>query len=224
MSFGSVVVDRKVYNTLKFSFMTMTTIATTIFTVVRLPYAYDALEPFISAETMHFHHDKHYAGYVAKLEELVVGTPYATMSLEEIVRSSDGAIFNNAAQVWNHEFFFEQLSPRAKHHPEGALRAAIRDNFGSVEELKQRMTTAAVSLFGSGWVWLAADGDGKLYIVARQNAGTPLSDGLVPLLCLDVWEHAYYIDYRNARRDAVENMWKIIDWDVVEQRYERAMV
>lgn len=204
--------------------MTITTLTTTLFTIVKLPYAYDALEPYISAETMHFHHDKHYAGYVAKLEELIAGTPYDTMTLDEIIRNSDGATFNNAAQVWNHEFFFAQLSPRPQLHPEGMLRAAIIDNFGSVEELKRQMESAAMSLFGSGWVWLAADGDGNLHIVAKQNAGTPLTDGLIPIMCIDVWEHAYYIDYRNMRRDSVEALWKILDWSVLEQRYDDAMV
>lgn len=200
--------------------MTFTTLATLTLTIVELPYAYDALEPYISAETLHFHHDKHYAGYVAKLGELVEGTRYATMPLEEIVTSSDGAIFNNAAQAWNHVFFFEQLSPRAKHHPSGALRRAIDDTFGSVDDLKRRMTTAATTLFGSGWVWLAADRDGRLYIISKPNAGTPLTDDLTPLLAIDVWEHAYYIDYRNARKDAVDNLWHVIDWSKIDERYD----
>lgn len=197
----------------------MTTLATLALAVVELPYAYDALEPYISAETLHFHHDKHYAGYVAKLAELTEGTRYATMSLEEIVLGSDGAIFNNAAQAWNHVFFFEQLSPKAKHHPSGMLRRAIDEEFGSLDDLKRRMTTAATSLFGSGWVWLAADRDGRLYIISKQNAGTPLTDGLTPLLAIDVWEHAYYLDYRNARKDAVEDLWHVIDWAKVDERY-----
>jgi Fe-Mn family superoxide dismutase len=197
----------------------MTTFATTLLTIVELPYAYDALEPYISAETMHFHHDMHYATYVAKLEELISGTRYEQMALEDIVRSSDGAIFNNAAQAWNHEFLFASLSPRPKHHPTGELRRSIDEEFGSVEELKSRMTTMALSLFGSGWVWLASDHDGRLYIISKSNAGTPLTDVLIPLLCLDIWEHAYYIDYRNQRKDAINNIWKVVDWGVVEQRY-----
>lgn len=199
--------------------MTMTTLATLALAVVELPYAYDALEPYISAETLHFHHDKHYAGYVAKLAELTEGTRYAAMPLEEIVLGSDGAIFNNAAQAWNHVFFFEQLSPKAKHHPSGMLRRAIDEEFGSLDYLKRRMTTAATSLFGSGWVWLAADRDGRLYIISKQNAGTPLTDDLTPLLAIDVWEHAYYLDYRNARKDAVEDLWHVIDWAKVDERY-----
>lgn len=198
----------------------MTTLATSLLTLVELPYAYDALEPYVSAETMHFHHDKHYATYVAKLGELIADTRYQQMPLEDIIRSSDGAIFNNAAQVWNHVFLFESLSPRAKHHPTGELRRSIDEEFGSFDELKQRMTTMALSLFGSGWVWLASDHDGRLYIVSKSNAGTPLTDGLIALLCIDVWEHAYYIDYRNMRKDAIDNLWKVIDWSKVEERYD----
>ena len=198
----------------------MTTLLTSIFTVVELPYAYDALEPYISAETLHFHHDMHYAGYVVKLEELVAGTRYESMSLEDIIRESDGAIFNNAAQAWNHVFYFEQLSRHGYHTPNGRLLRAIEDTFGSVDELRRRMTTAATSLFGSGWVWLAADYDGRLYIVSKPNAGTPLTDGLTPLMCIDVWEHAYYLDYRNQRKQSVEDFWKILDWEVVEKRYK----
>jgi Fe-Mn family superoxide dismutase len=169
---------------------------------------------------MHFHHDKHYAGYVAKLNELITDTRYATLSLEEIVRQSDGAIFNNAAQALNHVLFFEQFSPSAHHHPEGKLLRAIDTQFGSLEELKKSMVATAVSLFGSGWVWLAADNDGVLYVIAKANAGTPLTDGLHPLIALDVWEHAYYLDYRNMRKDSVTDCFKVIDWAKIEQRYD----
>ena len=199
--------------------MTMTTLAAVALTLVELPYAYDALEPYISAETLHFHHDKHYAGYVAKLGELIEGTRYATMSLEDIVLNSEGAIFNNAAQAWNHVFYFEQLAPHAQHHPTGGLKRAIDAEFGSLEALKERMTTQATTLFGSGWTWLAADRDGRLYIISKSNAGTPLTDDLTPLLAIDVWEHAYYIDYRNMRRNSVEELWKVIDWRVIDERY-----
>jgi Fe-Mn family superoxide dismutase len=146
-------------------------------------------------------------------------TRYATLSLEEIVRQSDGAIFNNAAQALNHVLFFEQFSPSARHHPEGKLLRAIDTQFGSLEELKKSMVATAVSLFGSGWVWLAADNDGVLYVIAKANAGTPLTDGLHPLIALDVWEHAYYLDYRNMRKDSVTDCFKVIDWAKVEQRY-----
>ena len=202
--------------------MTLTTFATALITIVELPYSYDALEPYISRETLHFHHDMHYAGYVAKLNELIEGSRYTTMTLEDIIRSSDGAIFNNAAQVWNHEFYFEQFSPKARHHPEGRLLEAIDEQFGSVDELERRMTLQALSLFGSGWVWLASDVDGKLYVISKQNAGTPLVDGPHPLMCIDVWEHAYYLDYRNLRKDAVAATFKVVDWHVVEARYRDA--
>lgn len=201
--------------------MTIKTIATALISIVELPYAYDALEPYISAETLHFHHDKHYAGYVAKLNELIDGTRYATLPLEEIVLTSDGAIFNNAAQAWNHVFYFEQFSPTPHHHPSDGLRRAIDAEFGSLEVLKERMTTHATTLFGSGWVWLAADRDGRLFIISKPNAGTPLTDDLVPLIAIDVWEHAYYLDYRNMRKNSVEDFWKILDWRVIDERYNR---
>lgn len=200
--------------------MTLKTVAAALITVIELPYAYDALEPYISAETMHFHHDKHYAGYVAKLKELVADTRYATLPLEDIVRQSDGAVFNNAAQALNHEFFFEQFSKHPRHHPTGKLQHTVDLQFGSLDELERSMTTAAVSLFGSGWVWLAADNDGVLYVIAKPNAGTPITDGLHPLVALDVWEHAYYLDYRNKRKEAVEGMFKLIDWATIDKRYE----
>ena len=201
--------------------MTLSTFATALIAIVELPYAYDALEPYISAETLHFHHDKHYATYVAKLNELIEDTRYASMPLEEIVRTSDGAIFNNAAQAWNHVFYFEQFAPHAHHDPTGALKRAIVEEFGSFEALKERMTTQATTLFGSGWTWLAADRDGRLYIISKSNAGTPLTDDLTPLLAIDVWEHAYYIDYRNARADGIKAFWEVLDWSVVSERYNK---
>lgn len=160
-------------------------------------------------------------GYVNKLNELIVDTPYAEQPLEDIVVSADGAIFNNAAQMWNHEFFFDELSPKAQTRPTGALLKAIDDNFGSFDQLKVQMEKAAAGLFGSGWVWLAEDKSGKLAIVSEQNAGNPLRYGMKPLMCFDVWEHAYYIDYRNRRADAVAALWDRIDWKVVEERYAK---
>lgn len=191
------------------------------FAVEELPYAYDALAPQISEETMRYHHDRHYATYVAKLNELTVDTPYADQPLEDIVRSSDGPLFNNAAQAWNHAFLFGSLSPAPQTAPDGALLAAVERDFGSFEALRTRMTDTAVGLFGSGWCWLAKDSSGRLQVVARPNAGNPLCDGLVPLLCIDVWEHAYYIDYRNRRADAVKAFWERIDWRIVGERYAR---
>lgn len=189
------------------------------FMLAPLPYAYNALEPEISEETLRFHHDKHHAAYVTKLNALIAGTPYETMSLEDIVAKSDGAIFNNAAQVWNHDFYFATLSPTPKSTPEGALLQAIVDQYGSVDNLKAKMNEAAVNLFGSGWVWLVEDGEGRLSIMSGKNADNPLRYDKCPLLTIDVWEHAYYIDYRNARADAVKAIWNKIDWKRVEKRY-----
>lgn len=185
-----------------------------------LPYPYDALEPHISAETLHFHHDKHMTAYVEKLNSLIVDTPFANAtSLEEVVLQSDGAIFNNAAQAWNHKFYFEQFAPKPKHEPEGELAKAIEKKFGGVEKLKEQMERDAVALFGSGWVWLAADKHGELAIISKSNAGNPLTEGMYPLLTIDVWEHAYYIDHRNARAAAVKALWNVLCWSKIEQRY-----
>lgn len=199
---------------------TTDTAAATRFTPRELPYAYDALEPQISEETLRYHHDKHYVGYVNKLNELVVDTPYASQPLEDIICSADGPVYNNAAQAWNHEFYFDQLSPQPQSQPTGAFAEAIVRDFGSVDELKNKMNQAAAGLFGSGWVWLARDKAGKLVIVSESNAGNPLRRGLKPLLCIDVWEHAYYIDYRNRRPEAVAALWGCIDWQTVGDRYD----
>lgn len=191
------------------------------FTVRELPYAYDALAPQLSEETLRYHHDKHYAGYVAKLNELILDTPYEGQPLEDIILAADGAVYNNAAQAWNHAFYFEQLSPDPQRVPTGALADAVVRTFGSVDALRERMNREAVGLFGSGWVWLAADRQGGLVIVSGPNAGNPLRQGLVPLLCIDVWEHAYYIDYRNRRADAVAALWDRVDWKTVGERYAK---
>lgn len=185
-----------------------------------LPYDYKALEPYISEQTLRYHHDKHLAAYVNKTLELAAGTTFANSSLEEIVLGADGALFNNAAQVWNHNFYFAQFSPKSKSEPEGELRKAIDKSFGSFKKLRERMTAESLSLFGSGWVWLVSDAHGKLSIVSKSNAGNPLTDGLYPLLAIDVWEHAYYIDYRNARVEGVNALWKVVDWKVVGERYD----
>ncbi len=204
-------------------FMATTDSATlTRFTPKDLPYAYDALEPQISEETMRYHHDKHYVGYVDKLNTLIVDTPFADQPLEDIVLSADGTIYNNAAQAWNHEFFFDTFSPAPQTEPDGALRSAIERDFGSFGAMKEKMNGMATGLFGSGWVWLVTDKAGKLSIVAESNAGNPMRQGLVPLMCFDVWEHAYYIDYRNRRAEAVQALWDRIDWKSVGGRYERS--
>ncbi len=197
----------------------MNATATLLFVLAPLPYDIAALEPYISEQTLHYHHDKHLAAYVNKLNELIAGTRFEGMPLEQIICQSNGPIFNNAAQVSNHELYFAQLSPTPKKEPEGMLQAAIEECYGGVEALKEKMTAEALSLFGSGWVWLAADDKGKLYIISKQNAGTPLTEGLTPLLAIDVWEHAYYIDHRNARADGVRSLWEVLDWSVVSERY-----
>ena len=188
-----------------------------------LPYDYTALAPAISEETLRYHHDKHEAAYIAKLNELIAGTPYESMTLEDIVRRSDGTLFNNAAQAWNHRFYFEALSPEPQTAPSGSFSEAVEAAFGSFDAMKEQLTKACTALFGSGWVWLVADGSGRLGVMSEQNAGTPLRyDGMTPLLAIDVWEHAYYIDYRNRRADSVAALWSIIDWKKVAERYDRA--
>ncbi len=203
------------------SVMTTTSAAATGFQAKELPYAYQALEPQLSEETLRYHHDKHYKGYVAKLNELIVDTPFARRPLEEIIAMSEGPLFNNAAQVWNHEFYFEALSPTPKNRPEGELARAIDRDFGSFDRFREQMDKACAALFGSGWVWLVEDKTGKLSIMSEQNAGNPLRYGMKPLLAIDVWEHAYYIDYRNRRADSVAALWERIDWRTVEKRYEK---
>lgn len=188
-----------------------------------LPYSYKELEPHISEQTLIYHHDKHLAAYVNKTLELIEGTPFAEATLEQIILSSEGALFNNAAQVWNHNFYFEQLSPKPQSKPEGELLKAIDAAFGSFKKLRERMTAEALSLFGSGWVWLVSDQHGKLKIVSKPNAGNPLTDGLYPLLAIDVWEHAYYIDHRNARVEGVNALWNVVDWSVIDERYKEVL-
>ena len=199
---------------------TTDTAVQTKFTLAPLPYDYTALVPEISEETLRYHHDKHAAGYVDKLNELISGTPYEKMTLKEIILKSDGTIYNNAAQVWNHEFYFGGLSPKPQDRPQGALLKAIDSSFGSFEQFKERMTAAAVALFGSGYVWLVEEKTGRLSIYSSTNADNPLRHGYKPLFCIDIWEHAYYIDYRNKRADAVKAIWNRIDWRIVGQRYE----
>ena len=191
------------------------------YAVRELPYGYGALAPVLSEETMRFHHDKHYAGYLARLEELLIDSPLAGQPLEDIVLAADGALFNNAAQAWNHELYFEQLSSQPVRAPSAELAAAIERDFGSLDALRTQMNRAAAGLFGSGWVWLAADREGRLAIFAEANAGNPILRGWTPLLGIDVWEHAYYIDYRNRRADAVAALWSVVDWQTVSHRYAR---
>lgn len=186
-----------------------------------LPYAKDALAPVMSQETIEFHHGKHVQAYVDKLNELIPGTDFANATLEDITMRSDGAIFNNGAQILNHIIFFDTFAAEAnaKKIPTGDLASAINRDFGSLQAFKDAFDKAAAGVFGSGWTWLAADKDGRLSIISLSNAGNPLRDGYKPLWGVDVWEHSYYIDYRNARADYLKNLWRIVDWNVIEKRY-----
>jgi Fe-Mn family superoxide dismutase len=189
------------------------------FELVKLPYATSALEPVISKQTIELHHGKHLQGYVNNLNNLIQGTKFENADLETIVKGSEGALFNNAGQVLNHNLYFTQFSPTGGGHPDGKLAAAINAAWGSFENFQKEFEAAGVGLFGSGWVWLAADKDGKLSIAKEPNAGNPVTKGLKPLLGFDVWEHSYYLDYQNRRADHLKELWKIIDWKVVESRY-----
>ncbi len=194
-----------------------------LFTLVALPYAPEALEPVISRETIEFHYGKHLQTYVDNLNKLVVGTEFEAMPLEEIVCKSQGGIFNNAGQILNHNLYFTQFSPVGadNHAPKGAILDAINRDFGSFEAFQKEFEQKGVTLFGSGWVWLSADKDGKLVITQETNANNPITKGLKPLLTMDVWEHAYYIDYRNRRAAHLQALWQIINWDEIARRYAR---
>jgi Fe-Mn family superoxide dismutase len=186
------------------------------FTLPELPYAIDALAPHISQETLEFHHGKHHNAYVVNLNGLIEGGEFADMTLEDIIRKSSGPIFNNAAQVWNHTFYWNCLSPNGGGEPGGALADAINAKWGSFEEFKKAFTADCVGNFGSGWTWLVKDAAGELAIVKTSNAGCPLTDaGVTPLMTCDVWEHAYYIDYRNARPNYVAAFWNLVNWEFV---------
>lgn len=187
--------------------------------LIQLPYAPNALEPAISAETLSFHHGKHLAGYVNTLNGLIEGTEYAELPLEELVRKSEGPIFNNAGQLLNHNLYFTQFGPNKGGQPTGKLLDAIVAKWGSFEAFQQEFLTACTTLFGSGWAWLAAKADGELVITKEPNGSTPVVQGLRPLFGVDVWEHAYYLSYQNRRADHVKDLWAIVDWDVVASRY-----
>jgi Fe-Mn family superoxide dismutase len=184
-----------------------------------LPYAKDALEPVISAETIDYHYGKHHQAYVTNLNNLVPGTKHEGKSLEELIDSTSGGLFNNAAQVWNHTFYWNGLSPEGGGEPAGSVGDAIVSAFGSFDAFKEQFIKSAIGNFGSGWTWLVKNADGGLEIVNTDDAETPLTDGLTPLLTIDVWEHAYYIDYRNARPKYLDEIWKIVNWDFVEANY-----
>lgn len=185
------------------------------FTLPELPYPRNALAPHISEETLDYHYGKHHKAYVDNLNKLIAGTDYENKTLEEIILSSDGSIFNNAAQVWNHTFYWHCMSPNGGGEPQGKVLDAINDAFGSFAEFKEKFTKTAIQTFGSGWAWLVKDQNGTLEIVSTGNAGNPMTDNKKPLLTCDVWEHAYYIDYRNLRPTYVDAFWNLVNWDFV---------
>ena len=187
--------------------------------LIQLPYANNALEPAISQATIEFHHGKHLQTYVNNLNNLIAGTEFENASLETIVEKAEGGIYNNAGQILNHNMYFLQFAPKSEGRPSGKLLAAIEEAFGSFENFQKEFEAAATTLFGSGWAWLAADKDGKLQILKESNAGNPLKHGLKPILCFDVWEHAYYLDFQNRRADQLKALWNIISWAEVEKRY-----
>ena len=184
-----------------------------------LPYEKNALEPHISTETLEYHYGKHHQTYVTNLNNLIAGTEFESLSLEDIVKKSSGGIFNNAAQVWNHTFYWNSLSPNGGGEPTGALAEAIVAAFGSFENFKAELTKTAVTTFGSGWAWLVKNADGSLALVSTSNAATPLTAGQTPLLTIDVWEHAYYVDYRNLRPKYVEAFWNLVNWEFAARNF-----
>jgi Fe-Mn family superoxide dismutase len=185
-----------------------------------LPYAMNALEPHISAETLEYHYGKHHKTYVTNLNNLIKGTEFDNSSLEDIIKKSSGGLFNNAAQVWNHTFYWNCLSPKGGGAPTGPLAAAINKAFGSFEEFKKQFSQTAITTFGSGWGWLVQNQDGSIALASTSNAGTPLTEGKTALLTCDVWEHAYYIDYRNARPEYVEHFWNLVNWEFATKNFK----
>ena len=190
------------------------------FELPALPYDRSALAPVISSETLEYHYGKHHQAYVTNLNNMLPGTEYEHSSLEEIIRSADGGIFNNAAQVWNHTFYWNSLSPDGGGQPTGALAEAISTQFGSFDDFHKAFNQAAASNFGSGWTWLVKSAKGVIEIVNTSNAGNPLRENLIPLLTIDVWEHAYYIDYRNARTKYLDEIWNIVNWHFVAANFD----
>jgi Fe-Mn family superoxide dismutase len=189
------------------------------FELPKLAYAPDALHPYISKQTIDFHHGKHHQAYVNNLNNLIPGTRFENAGLEQIIREADGAVFNNGAQIWNHSFYFDSFSPAGPREPSGALSAAISKSFGSFAAFREAFSKSATTLFGSGWAWLVKKPDGTIEIVQEANAGNPLRNGLTPLLTCDVWEHAYYLDYQNKRPDYVMAFWNILDWGIIGKRF-----
>lgn len=190
-----------------------------MFELPKLPYEMNALQPHISQETLEYHYGKHHKAYVDNLNKLAAGTEYENMALEDVIKKSSGGVFNNAAQIWNHTFYWHCLTPNSSHEPSGKLADTINKKFGSFAEFKTAFTEAAVKLFGSGWAWLSKNSSGELEIMATSNADLPMKHDKTALLTCDVWEHAYYIDYRNARPKYLENYWEIVNWDFVAKNF-----
>lgn len=192
------------------------------FSLPQLPYALDALGELMPAHTLEYHYGRHHAAYVNNVNTMIVGTEFEdepNLTLEDLILRSNGALYNNAAQAWNHTFFFFELSPTPKSKPTGALLTAIERDFGSYDAFVDQFTKASIGIFGSGWSWLVRDKNGKLQIITTPNAGNPARDGMQPLMTADVWEHAYYLDHQNRRAEYMVNFWKLLDWAVVEQRF-----
>ena len=190
------------------------------FELPKLPYAHNALEPVISEKTIEFHYGKHFQTYINNLNKLIEGTKFENADLDTIVKESDGGVFNNAAQTWNHDFYFRTLTPNKGTKPSEKLMKAIEKEWTSFDNFKKEFETAGAGLFGSGWAWLVSDNNGKLSIAKESNAGNPITKGLTPLMTMDVWEHAYYLDYQNRRPDHLSALWSIINWDEVSKRYK----
>ena len=190
------------------------------FELPQLPYEMNALEPHISKETLEYHYGKHHAAYVNNLNKLTEGKPEAEQSLENLIKSTSGGLFNNAAQIWNHTFYWHCLSPNGGGEPTGNLLKAVNTAFGSFADFKEKFSTSAATNFGSGWTWLVKNVDGSLEIVNTDDAGNPMTDGYTPLMTLDIWEHAYYIDYRNARPEYIKHFWELVNWDFVAKNFE----
>lgn len=187
-------------------------------TLPALSFGPGDLRPHISERTIEFHYGKHHQAYVNNLNKMVEGSKFEKASLEDIIKEAEDGIFNNGAQVWNHSFYFGSLSPKGGGKPEGALLRALERDFNSFSEFKEKFTTAAATLFGSGWAWLVMEPEGKLRIFQESNAGNPIRNGLIPLLTCDVWEHAYYLDYQNRRPDYIKSFWELVDWKIVSER------
>lgn len=190
----------------------------------KLPYLPDALAPVISQRTIEYHWGKHEKVYIDTLNTLIKGTEFEDLPIEEIIKNAEGPLFNNASQAWNHIFYFFQFSPNGKHIPEGKLQKQIEKQFGTLSAFQEEFEKAGKTLFGSGWAWLSTDAQGNLFITQGKNAENPIKQGLTPLLTFDVWEHAYYLDYQNLRPQYLSKLWDILDWTVIENRYDAALL